>query len=163
MTTLTRQLVALDMLSQDMLDELSMPAVKLSQTVSPRYITLLNQYHKASCLLQAVADSYTEHGFSDAIDASGMCAHLVNKKMLLVQNRLIEYVTQYYQASLKADQIRDADFSARAEIKFTLLTTKSIKLKSQYRTVAKAMSRPDYEKMIAGVGLADFDWCWDLL
>lgn len=163
MTTFNRQLVALDMLSQDMADELRVADVQSSKLVPSRYLDLLNQYLKASCILAEVAESFTENGFSDAIDASGMCAHLVNKKMLLVQNRLIEYVIQYYQASFKAGDIRDADFSERAEIRFALLTTKSIKLKSQYRTVAKAMSRPDYEKMTAGIGLADFDWCWDLL
>jgi hypothetical protein len=163
MATFNRQLVALDMLTQDMCDELALPTVQQSGIVSSRYNQLLQQYLEASKTLEALAKDSTEKGFSDAIVAKGICRHLVSKKMLLVQNRLLEYVVDYYLTADKLEPIRYLDFSEQAEIRFALLTTKSIKVKSQFSTVAKAMSKADYSKMINGIGLAEFDWHWDLL
>lgn len=163
MATFNRQLVALDMLTQDLSDELASPEIRQNSIVSARYIQLLQQYLDASKTLETLAKSFTEKGFSDGIIAKGICRHLVNKKMLLVQNRLLEYVIDYYLTAVKLQPIRYADFSEQAEIRFALLTTKSIKLKSQFSTVAKAMSKSDYSILMRGIGLAEFDWRWDVL
>jgi hypothetical protein len=163
MATFNRQLVVLDMLTQDLSEELASPRIQQSKIVSAKYIKLLQQYLDASKTLEILAISFTEKGFSEAIVAKGVCKHLVNKKMLLVQNRLLEYVVEYYQAKVKLAPIRYADFSEQAEIRFALLTTKSIKLKSQFSTVAKAMNKSDYSILMVGIGLAEFDWRWDEL
>jgi hypothetical protein len=80
-----------------------------------------------------------------------------------VQNKLLSYVIEYYQAKQKLDPIRETDFSEQAEVRFDLLTTKVIKSKSKYRTVAKAMAVKDYLNLIKAIGLAEFDWGWDKL
>jgi hypothetical protein len=106
MATFNRQLVVLDMLTQDMCDELALPTVQQSGIVSSRYNQLLQQYLEASKTLEALAKDSTEKGFSDAIVAKGICRHLVSKKMLLVQNRLLEYVVDYYLTADKLEPIR---------------------------------------------------------
>lgn len=163
MATFNRQLVALDMLTQDMSEELASSEIQQSNLVSARYIQLLQQYLEASKTLEGIAATFTEKGFSDAIITQGMCPHLVSKKMLLVQNRLLEYVIDYYLTAVKLEPIRYADFSEQAEIRFALLTTKSIKLKSQFSTVAKAMCKSEYTILMRGIGLAEFDWRWEAL
>lgn len=163
MHTFSRQLIALDMLSQEMADELLLPEIQHSHHVTSQFLKLLKHYCEASKALEILADDLTENGFTDAVIAQNVCLHLVNKKVLRVQNKLLEYVTEFYHASRRAELIRHDEFNQQADIRFDLLSTRAIKFKSQYRTVAKAMKRKDYEGLVRGIGLPEFDWRWELL
>ena len=160
MSSIHRQLVALDMLAQDLIDELG---DLTSETVTEQYLALLKQYHKYGLKLANEVETLSEYEFSALITQHQVCRYLISKKLLLVQNRLVGYVIDYYDASRKTNEIRDTDFSEQAELRFDLLTTKAIKAKAQYRTVAKAMHQGDYLKLIQFVGLPLFDWDWPLL
>ncbi len=163
MSLVLRQLITLDMLGQDLIDELACPLIQKTQQISSTYLSLLQQYLDGSLLLAKLATPLTDYEFTELIRNHGTCDHLHSKKLLLVQNKLLSYVIEYYQAKQKLDPIRETDFSEQAEVRFDLLTTKVIKSKSKYRTVAKAMAVKDYLNLIKAIGLAEFDWGWDKL
>lgn len=163
MPSLQRQLVTLEMLVEELADELETLVTQKKPVVSSHYLVLLKQYLKGCKILAEEAVNYTEHGFSQIIADQGICTHLVSKKMLFVQNKLITYVIDYYGASAKLNDIRDIDFSEQADIRFDLLNVKAIKLKAQFRTVAKSMNKSDYCLLQKGACLPDFDWGWDEL
>lgn len=163
MSNFNRLLVSLDMLCQDLHEELGSVQVMQNQTVSERYLVLLKNYVSISLELQQSAQDLTEKGFSKAINDHGQCTHLVNKKMLMIQNRLLAYVVDYYTAATKAEQIRHDDFSAGGEIRFDLLTTRAIKSKAQFKTIIRALSKSEYANLLQGTGLAKFDWGREVL
>ncbi len=163
MAHVNRLLVSLDMLSQDLGDELQLTSTLTEPKVSDHYLELLAQYTQFSELLAQRSSDLTERNFTQLIQDSGMCLHLVNKNMLLVQNKLLTYVLEYYSASRKADQIRNDDFSEQAEVRFDLLTTRAIKSKSQFKTVARELAKDDYTALQHGMALAKFDWQWETL
>ncbi|MEP1382479.1 MAG: hypothetical protein ABJK64_01655 [Paraglaciecola sp.] len=163
MPSLQRQLVTLEMLVEELADELGLLLAQVKPEISLHYLALLKQYLKSCKLLAYEADTHTEQGFSEIIINQGICTHLVSKKMLFVQNKLITYAIEYYDATSKLNDIRDIDFSEQADIRFDLLNVKAIKLKAQFRTVATAMSEPDYCMLQKGACLPDFDWGWDNL
>ncbi|GAA6186795.1 MULTISPECIES: hypothetical protein [Alteromonadaceae] len=160
MSNFNRLLVTLEMLSQDILEELNSPEIQQNQHISIQYLKLITQYWKTSLKLAESATDLTEKGFSYAITEKGICEHLVNKKMLLIQNRLLEYVVEYYNTSIRIEKLRDVDFSENADKRFDLLTTRAVKYRSQYKVVAKALDPVEYQRLITGIGLAAFDWSW---
>lgn len=163
MSTFSRQLIALDMLSEEMTEALALPEVSQTAQVSSEYLSLLSQYRRVSESLGQLAAELTEIGFSETVSKHNVCIHLVNKKVLMVQNKLLEYAVDFYDASRRAERIRHDEFNQQADIRFDLLSTRAIKLRSQFKTIAKAMKQSDYESLMRGIGLADFDWGWDVL
>ena len=163
MPSLQRQLVTLEMIVEELLDELEHLNALVNPSVSARYLILIKQYLEASTVLALEANHYTEQGFSRVISTHGICTHLVSKKMLFVQNKLIAYVVKYYDATAKLDAIRDCDYSEYADKRFDLLNVKAIKLKAQFRTGAMAMNEHDYCALQRGGCLPAFDWGWDRL
>ncbi|GAC16158.1 hypothetical protein [Aliiglaciecola lipolytica] len=163
MPKFNRLLVTLDMLSQDIVDELNLPEIQQNEKISSHYLKLITQYWQASESLQHCANELTEKGFSKAISEKRMCVHLVNKKVLLIQNRLLEYAIEYYKTNIRIDELRDVDFSENADKRFDLLTTRAIKYKSQYKVVARALNKIEYQRLIKSVGLPKFDWGWDTI
>ncbi|MGJ8681301.1 hypothetical protein [Paraglaciecola sp.] len=160
MSAIHRQLIALDMLAQDLVDELAY--FKSNQVTKP-YLSLLSQYHKHAVTLADEVGIFSDYDFSELIAQHQVCRFLLSKKLLIVQNKLVGYVIDYYDASRKLDKIRDTDFSVQAELRFDLLTTKAIKARAQFKTVATAMHKNDYLNLIKNIGLPLFDWNWDLL
>ncbi|MCF2950488.1 hypothetical protein L0668_20435 [Paraglaciecola aquimarina] len=160
MSAIHRQLIALDMLAQDLIEELD---GLCSERVTQQYLALLKQYHIHGLSLADEVETLSDYDFSKWITQHQVCRFLISKKLLLVQNRLVGYVLDYYDASRKSDEIRHSDFSEHADRRFDLLTTKAIKARSQYRTVAKAMNQNDYLKLIEYIGLPLFDWGWEQL
>lgn len=158
MSNFNRLLVSLDMLCQELYEELSSADIVGDQVVSARYLVLLEKYVDISNALQESANELTEKGFSKAIHHQSICAHLVSKKMLMIQNRLLALVLDYYETANKAEQIRHDDFTPNGDIRFDLLTTRAIKAKAQFKTIARALTKSDYQKLIKGTGLATFDW-----
>jgi hypothetical protein len=149
------------MLSQELHEELQTAVNENNLQVTSHYLFLLGKYKEISISLFDSAQELTEKGFIKAVTNQGVCHHLANKKMLMIQNRLLEYVLDYYDAASKAGQIRDADFSSAADVRFDLLTTRAIRSKSQYKTVARALSKKEYQNLLNGIGLAEFDWGQD--
>lgn len=163
MSTIANTLTSMEMLHEDMVDECNLVKEDPNPSVTERFLRLLGQYKLASEAFESMAEEFTELGFMEYVTQQHSCIHLVNKKVLLVQNKLLGYAYDYYKASQKVEGIRHTQFDEQADKKFDLLSTKAIKHKSQFRTLAKAMKRNDYESLMEGIGLPEFDWGWDRL
>jgi hypothetical protein len=163
MSVIHRNLVSLEMLADDLADELGLIEKSDDKYVTANYCRLLQQYHQHSLCLEASAIELTGREFSDLMVKQGVSSHLTNKNALKVQNHLLGFVIQYYQATSKLEKIRHVDFSEHAETKFDLLTTQAIKHKAQYKTIAKELREVEYNKLLSALRLPSFDWQWDVL
>lgn len=162
MATFARQLIALDMLSQDMQDELD-DNMSSPFAVPDDYLRHLTRYQALLENVQFLAEELTENGFSDAVHSSGLCRHISTKRMVEVQAKLLKYVLDFYDARYKADQIQDSDFGEHADKRLGLLQTKAIKARGQFKTVAKALGVEEYQAMVESVPLPHQDWEWQKL
>lgn len=157
MSSFKQLLLTLNILSEDMADELSGQKGR-DVLVSEHYVALLKQFLETSKSLSVAATAYTNMEFKTAIQNRGICLYLVNKKMLMIQNRLAEYLIDYFEANFRLDKIREVDFSEQANIRFDLLSVRAIKSKSQFKTVADALSDSEYLNLENGIGLPDLRW-----
>lgn len=159
MSSISRKLVSLDMLREDMHEEYEYVDHKSNEA----YLKLLTQYLHQCQALFLDAEPLADHVFIDAIEASGTHLHIVNKQMLRVQIRLLEYVLDYYVASEKASEIQQNDFGSAADRRLDLLQTRAIKAKNQFRIVAEAMGAIDLAAFLEAACLAESDWGWKAL
>lgn len=173
MSTITRKLIALDMLHQDIVDEWdafseqTLPQHYRSEHhscafVSAQYLKLMARYLEECRQIIFLAKDLKDNTFSDVVLSSGAITHFSNKQMLLVQCRLLEYVLAFYSASQKADKILASEFDDRADKRLDLLQTKAIKARSQFKTVALAMGQSDYHEFQQTLCLPETDWGWHL-
>lgn len=174
MSTITRKLITLDMLHQDMVDECEEFSEHDSlqpfnsehhscALVSEHYLKLLARYLEECRQITFLAKELKDNAFSDLVLSSGAISHFSNKQMLSVQSRLLEYVLAFYSASQKADKILASEFDDRADKRLDLLQTKAIKARSQFKTVALAMGKSDYQAFKKALCLPEEDWSWSML
>lgn len=163
MSTVSRLLVNLDILKEDMEDVLTESKAKSLNYLSAEYLRLLNQYLQTCRVLLGVATDLTEAAFREAVNATGNCPHIVSKRMLSVQVRLLSYVIDYYKAHQKVMQLQETDFSDEADKRLELLMPRAVSAKTKFKTVALAMGRTDYQAFVAGACLPHFDWDWEVL
>lgn len=157
MSSFKQHLLTLNLLSEDMIDKLS-EQKESDGSVSQSYVDLLKQYLETSISLSTLAATYTDMEFKSAIQNRGICLHLLNKKMLMIQNKLVKYLIDYFEATFRLNMIRDVDFSEQANIRFDLLSVRAIKSKSQFKTVADALSDSEYRNLQDGIALPDLRW-----
>lgn len=161
------------MLQQDMSDE-SQRFIGLSEgksrlehhscaLVSEQYLKLLSRYLEECRHILFLAKDLKESAFSDVVSSAGAVSHFHQKQMLSVQSRLVEYVLAFYSASQKADKILASEFDDRADKRLDLLQTKAIKARSQFKTVAQAMGKSDYQAFQNALCLPEQDWDWSRL
>jgi hypothetical protein len=167
MLTLTRQLVALDMLCLELADFTDqapfdkMPGV--AQGVTDKYLSLLQQFSILAQKLSETAADYSDYQFVNAVVKSGAVIQFKNKRMLLVYLKLIGYVIEFYQASERIAGIRDSHFDDNAEKRLHLLQTRAIKAKALFKTVVRALGKPDYQQFSQHLALPPSDWSWHVL
>lgn len=161
MISLTRQLVALDMLCLELADH-AQPAEQ-HQAVTDKYLQLLQQFCQLAQKLSESAEAYSDYQFVSAVNQAGLSIQFKNKRMLLVYRRLSEFALEYYQVNHKIMAIRDSQFDAHAEQRLQLLQTRAIKAKVQFKTVAQALGKKDYQQFVASLGLPAADWDWQVL
>lgn len=159
MSPISRKLISLDMLREDMFEEWD----ETGKVVSASYLKMLGQYLSQCRALMMEAETLNDHMFIDAIDASGTHLHILNKQMLRVQIRLLEYVLDYYQATQKAAKIQQSEFDSYADKRLGLLQTRAIKARNQFRTVAEAMGEQDLAAFLEAACLSQNDWSWQAL
>lgn len=154
MGTTQRHLVNLDILLADieMLDA--------TQYSSHMHQKLLQDIQSVLANLEVAAQHETVSSFQKAVAATGLAKALEDKRMPGIYKRLIGYVLQFWQADKKAAAILASEFDGNADKRLELLQVKSIKAKSQFKTVARAMGRADYEHFISALGLVHEDWLW---
>lgn len=158
MSTVSRKLITLDMLREDLSEE-DIPV----EGVPDSYLKLLEQYLSECRALLFLAGDLKDGVFVDIVATSGTCLHITNKRMLKVQIRLLEYVLAYYDATHKAEKIQAFEFDSQADRRLDLLQTKAIKARSQFKTVAQAMGPSDLQELIDATCLPEFDWSWKAL
>ena len=162
MLTLNRQLVSLDMVCT----ELAEYANKLNghNSLVPRnYLNLLKQFCLVIEQLSETAAAYKQFAFIAEVDKFGLALPITNTRILSVYLRLIEFVIDYYQATEKIAGIIDSHFDDNAEKRLQLLQTRAIRAKAQFKTVVKALGKPDYQQFSSHLALPQSDWGWDAL
>jgi hypothetical protein len=160
--TLTRQLVALDMVCSELADFVG--KLDAHHNVVPQpYLNLLKQFCMAIQQLSEIAVDFTQFDFVAEIQKFGLPLPIKNKRILSVYLRLVEYVIDYYQTSEKIAGIRDSHFDDNAEKRLHLLQTRAIKAKAQFKIVVQALGKPDYQQFSRHLGLPPADWAWDVL
>lgn len=152
--TLQRHLINLDMLLADleMLD-----ADEYGQAAHAK---LLKDIQKVLKSIEDVAAGETVASFQKAVSTTGLAKAMEDKRMPGIYNRLIGYVLQYWETSYKIDAILADQFDENADKRLDLLQVKHIKAKSQFKTVARAMGKADYESFVQNMGLNHPDWAW---
>ncbi|NVK55534.1 MAG: hypothetical protein HWE26_07960 [Alteromonadaceae bacterium] len=154
MGTTQRQLVNLDMLFADV------EMLGISEYSSDTHRKLLLDIQNVLEQLEIAVQHETVSSFQKAVAATGLSKALEDKRMPGIYKRLIGYVLQYWQADKKAAEILASEFGGNADKRLELLQVKGIKAKSQFKTVARAMGKTDYEHFISALGLMHEDWLW---
>lgn len=162
MLSLNRQLVALDMLCTELADYADKGSLD-NHTVPEAYIRLLKQFCLTVQQLINSAADYSQFDFIATVEKSGLVLPIKNKRILKVYLRLIEYVTEFYQASEKIAAIRDKLFDDNAEKRLHLLQVRAIKAKAQFKTVVEALGKRDYQQFAHHLAFPESDWGWDVL
>ena len=154
MGTTQRHLVNLDILLSDieMLDG--------TEYGGREHIKLLSEIQRVLEALEIAAQQETVSSFQKAVVNAGLAGPLEDKRMPGIFKRLISYVLEYWDAHGKAAKILDSQFDGNADKRLELLQVKGIKAKSQFKTVARAMGRTDYQHFVDALGLRHEDWQW---
>jgi hypothetical protein len=162
MLTLSRQLVALDMVCTE-LAEYASKVNGYNNRVPLGYLHLLKQFCLAIEQLSETANGYKQFAFIAEVDKFGLVLPITNTRILSVYLRLIEYVLDYYQATEKIAGIIDSHFDDNAEKRLQLLQTRAIRAKAQFKIVVQALGKPDYQQFAHHLALPLSDWGWDAL
>lgn len=160
MSTITRQLVAIDILSEEIAEHLEQDNIASDEGVNGSYGKLLSQFSNQLDKLCDLCGSITENDFSSLMANSQSCHHVKNKQMLRIHARLLKFVLEFYAADTKANALLFSEFGDKADERLSLLQTKAIKARSQYKTVAKALGPIDYQAFVRHAGLLSAHWGW---
>ena len=163
MSSITRQIVATDMLSQELLDLREETPLSQPHEADDDYIKLLTQFTTQLKRLATVAEHETENSFSGLMANSHNCNHIKSKQMLMIHCRLLDFVLEFYAANSKANKLLSNEFDQLADQRLNLLQTKAIKARAQYKTVAQALGKSDYQAFTQHAGLPERDWSWEAL
>lgn len=156
-----RTIINLEMLSEEMHDDLM--AVHKEAVVSTDYLNLLHAYQMKLAVLEEEVSAVTDMQLSHMLNGSVLAKTIINKRMLSVQIRLLNYVSEYYLATQKADAILNEDFAEQADQRLNILQSRAIKMRKQLKTVAEAMGREDYSNFVVNTPLPSTDWSWQRL
>ena len=161
--TLVRNLITIDMLSQELAGHRQSRAVSGQTQGGEDYVRLLIQFSQLMATLKDNARQYTEVGFVALVAQSGLSIPFKNKQILSIYLKLCEYVIDYYTVSRKALEIRDTEFGDHADKRLGLLQTRAIRARSQFKTVVQALGRSEYQQFTELTALPLEDWAWDVL
>lgn len=154
MHSLQRQLVNLDILISDI------EALNSQAYASAQHAHLLNDVQHVLRQIDESAKHETVTSFQRMVLQSGLEKIFADKRMPAIYLRLLDYVLQYWAAQQKADTILQGEFNDNADKRLELLQVKCVKAKTQFKTVAQAMGRIDYEIFLRSFGLTHEDWGW---
>lgn len=152
--TLQRHLINLDMLLADL------EMLHASEYGQAGHAKLLRDIQTVLKAIDDVAKGETVASFQKAVSTTGLAKAMEDKRMPGIYNRLIGYVLEYWQTSEKIEAILADQFDENADKRLDLLQVKNIKAKSQFKTVARAMGKHDYELFVQNLGLNHPDWAW---
>ncbi|MBU2977114.1 hypothetical protein [Alteromonas sp. C1M14] len=122
------------------------------------HIRLLDSIRRELTALEASAINETQQGFQQLVGTTTLKQGLKDKRMLTIYNRLLGYILQHWRASTKIDEIIDSQFDNHADERLELLRTKSIRAKSQCKTIMLAMGNCDANYFLTLFGLQQEAW-----
>lgn len=160
MSTLVRQLIAFDILKQE-LEEVVVGNTPVD-SLEDEHIQLLKQCSLAN---QTIVDSIkatTEYDFAKIVEQIEVEHRVVTKQLLTIHNKLLIWVIDFFIAKAKANAITTEDFSDRAEVRLDLWQTKSAKAKNQIKTLANALGKEEYLDFINQYRLQKTELSWPL-
>ena len=163
MSPVSRQIIALDILCQEMQEYHAVNVHHDDYGQSSSFLRLLEQLTNQMKSLAEHASEHTENGFIEQMRTSQTCQHIKSKQMLNVHCRLLEFVLAFYSADIKAKALLADDFGQLADKRLNLLQTRAIKARNQYKTVSQALGKTDYQAFIDHVGLPQQLWGWEEL
>ncbi|MFT4653061.1 MAG: hypothetical protein ACI82S_000704 [Patiriisocius sp.] len=162
MSTLVRQLIAFDIIKQE-LEEVSLLNDELDKdSIEDAHLQLLKQCSVAN---QAIIDStldISEFDFAKIVSQVELEIAVSTKQLLTVHNKLLSWAISFFVAKEKANSITSIDFSERAEVRLDLWQTKAAKAKNQIKTLANALGKVEYLEFITQYRLTKTELMWPL-
>jgi len=162
MSTLVRQLIAFDILKQELEDVTLLDEEAEKDSIEDAHLQLLKQCSQSN---QAIVDStkgVSEFDFAKIISQVELEFKVSTKQLLTVHNKLISWVITFFVAKEKANAITAIDFSEQAEVRLDLWQTKAAKAKNQIKTLANALGKDEYVEFIAQYRLNKTELMWPL-
>lgn len=160
MSSLVRQLIAFDILKQELEDVTLLKNDK--ESIDLDHLQLLKQCSAAN---QAIIDgtkTLSEYDFAKIIEPVELEYKVSTKQLLIIHNKLIGWVINFFVAKAKANSITEQDFSEQAEVRLDLWQTKSAKAKNQIKTLANALGKDEYLEFIKLYRLTSTELMWPL-
>ncbi len=162
MSTLVRQLIAFDIIKQE-LEEVSLLNDELDKdSIEDAHLQLLKQCSVAN---QAIIDStldISEFDFAKIVSQVELEIAVSTKQLLTVHNKLLSWAISFFVAKEKANSITSIDFSERAEVRLDLWQTKAAKAKNQIKTLANALGKVKYLEFLTQYRLTKTELMWPL-
>lgn len=149
MSNLVRQLIAFDILHQELHEQFSLRnAYAGASDVSVEHVELLKH-----CAL-AIEQVLEEHQQTSEFEFNNLSAQvnaeqqIPKKQLLVIHHKLLQWIVSFYNAKAKADDITSDDFSNNAEVRLNLLQNKAAKAKNQISTLANALGNREYAEFL---------------
>ena len=162
MSTLVRQLIAFDIIKQE-LEEVSLLNDELEKdSIEAAHLQLLKHCSAAN---QAIVDSTvgtSEFDFAKIVSQVELGSPVSTKQLLTVHNKLLIWSISFFVAKEKANSITSIDFSEQAEVRLDLWQTKAAKAKNQIKTLAAALGKSEYVEFIKQYRLSNTELMWPL-
>ncbi|MFW8590889.1 hypothetical protein ACOI22_08820 [Glaciecola sp. 2405UD65-10] len=152
MSNLVRELIAFDILKQE-LEDIEVDT-ESDDSLLKAHLQLIKQCSGASQRIITATQGLSEYDFQKSISNVEFVYKVHTKQLLTVHNRLIAWVIDFFIAKEKASKITDLDFSDQAEVRLDLWQTKSAKAKNQIKILANALGKEEYNEFIAQYRLA---------
>lgn len=162
MSSLVRQLIAFDILKQELEDVILLDEEAEKDSIQDAHLQLLKQ---CSLSNQSIVDDtllISEFDFAKITSQVELEFKVSTKQLLTVHNKLISWVIDFFIAKEKANAITDQDFSEQAEVRLDLWQTKSAKAKNQIKTLANALGKDEYVEFIKQYRLIKTELMWPL-
>ncbi|MGB3724945.1 MAG: hypothetical protein WA981_04200 [Glaciecola sp.] len=160
MSTLVRELIAFDILKQELED--IVVDDDYTDSVSSQHIALLKQCASANKRIIELTREMSEFDFAKSISNVEFVYKVSTKQLLTIHNRLITWTIDFFIAKEKANAITAQDFSDQAEVRLDLWQAKSAKAKNQIKTLALALGRDEYAEFIRQYRLTHTELSWPL-
>lgn len=162
MSSLVRQLIAFDILKQELEDVILLDDKAEKDSIEDAHLQLLKQ---CSLYNQSIVDDsvgISEFDFAKIIGQVELEFKVSTKQLLTVHNKLIIWVINFFVAKEKANAITAQDFSEQAEVRLDLWQTKSAKAKNQIKTLANALGKVEYIEFVSQYRLTKTELMWPL-
>ncbi|WP_026377476.1 hypothetical protein [Aestuariibacter salexigens] len=163
MSSLTRDIIAIDMLKQELAEKSVTHPTDTSDGVSTDYLQILKQCLARCKIFQKDIEPLSEFEFTQLVTSSTLEYPVSSKQLFAIYVRLLEFVQEFYQARDKIVHIQENEFGDSADRRLDLLQTRAIKAKSQFKTVAKALGVEEYRSFVHQHGLPKDGWDWEQL